>query len=77
MGVNVSSLSASTQHVWAPDVEDSSAMDSGPNKGNSAGDVPLEEKGPNKGDDLLRLPNPYPLQSKYPSPFSSPWLGHG
>jgi len=42
MGVKVSSPSANTQHVRALEFEDSSAMDSAPNMGNSVGDAPLE-----------------------------------
>jgi len=69
-GVNVSSPSADTHHDWALENEDSSAMDSAPNKGNPAGNVPLEEEGPNKGDDLLDSPIHTPPQSKSPSHFS-------
>jgi len=52
---------------------------SAPNKSNLKGHVPLEEKGPNKGDDLLDSPIHTPPPSKSPSPFSChvPWLGHG
>jgi len=52
-GVNVTSPSVDTHHDWAPENEDSSAMDSAPNMGNSAGNVPLEEMGPHKGGDLI------------------------
>jgi len=69
MGVSVSSPSANTQHVWAQEKEDSSAMNSAPIKGNQAGNVPLEEEGPHKGDDLLDSPIHTPPQSKSPSPF--------
>jgi len=74
MGVNVSSPSANTPQDGAQENEDSSAMDSAPNKGNSAGNIPLKEEGPSKGDDLLHSPIHTPSQSKSPSPFS---YGHG
>jgi len=45
-------------------------MDSAPNEGDPAGNVPLEEEGPNKGDDLLDSPTHTAPQSKSPSPFS-------
>jgi len=53
LGVNVSPQSAKTPNIRALEFEDSSAMDSAPDKGNSVGNAPLEEKGPIKGDDLL------------------------
>jgi len=71
--LNVGSPSASTQNVRprALEFEDSSAMDSAPDKGNPAGNITLEEEGPNKGDDLLdsSIHTP-PPQSKSPSHFS-------
>jgi len=56
MGVNVSSPSANTQLVKTLEFEDSRAMNSAPNKGDSVGNTLLEEKGPDKGDDLLDSP---------------------
>jgi len=70
MEINVSSHSANTQHVWALEFKDSSAMDSVPNKGISVGNAPLEEKGPDKEEDLLDSPIHIPPQSKSPSAFS-------
>jgi len=66
----VSSFSANTQHVRALELNDSSAMDSAPKKGNSVDNTSLEEKGPDKGDDLLDSPIHTPPQSKSPPPYS-------
>jgi len=80
LGVNVSPPSVNNPHDWALENEDNSAMDSAPNKGNSAGKVLLEEAGPNKRGDLLDTPIHTPPQSKSPSPFSchSTWgMGRG
>jgi len=54
MGLNMSFPSANTQHVRALEFKDSSAMDSAPNKGNFVGNAPLEQKGPDKGDNFAR-----------------------
>jgi len=58
MGVNVTPLplSANTPRDWAQENEDSSAMDSALNKGNPAGNIPLEEEGPNKAIYWVPLP---------------------
>jgi len=53
MGVNVSSLSAYTHYDRAQENEDSSAIDSAPKRVNPADNVPFEEEGPHKEDDLL------------------------
>jgi len=79
-GVNVSSTSVDTHHDWALENEDSSAMDSATNKGNSAGKVPLEEMGPHTRGDLLDTPNHrvYSPSKQVPVTFVvPPWLGHG
>jgi len=78
MGVNVSSPSANTQHVKALEFKDSSAMNSAPNKGNSVGDTPLEEKGPDKGDDLLDSSIHTPLTASphhlFRATVGGPWV---
>jgi len=60
--------------------EDSSAMNSAPNKGNSMGSAPLKEKGLNKGDYLLDSQIHTPPSKQVPSPFLCPrgWaMGRG
>jgi len=78
MGVNVSSPFATTPQNLAQENEVSSAMDLAPNKGHPAGNVPLKEEGPNKGDDLLNspiyTPPPKPVHITF---FVPPWLGYG
>jgi len=66
----VSPPSVDTHHDWALENEDSSAMDSAPNKGNSAGNVPLEEMGPHTRGDFLDTPTHTPPQSKSLTFFS-------
>jgi len=68
-GVNVSPLFVNTHHDWALENEDSSTMHSATNKGNSAGNVPLDEIRPHTRGDLLDTPAHTPLQSKSPTIF--------
>jgi len=79
-GLNVSPPPVDTHHDWALVNENSSAMDSAPNKGNSAGIVPLEEMGPHTRGDLLDTPNHRVYSPSKQVPinfFVPPWLGHG
>jgi len=77
--VIVSSPSANPQNVRFLEFEDSRAMNSTPNKGNSVGNAPLEEKGPDKGNNLLDSQiSPYFTSKEVPFTFFvPPWLGHG
>jgi len=53
-------------------------MDSAPNKGNSAGDVPLKKNEPNKWDDFLDSLINTPLKASLHHPFHvtvvGPWV---
>jgi len=66
----VSSTSVDTHHDWALENEDISAMDSAPNTGNSAGNVPVEEMGPFTRGNLLDTATHTHPQCKSPSNFT-------
>jgi len=74
LGVNVSPHFVKTHHDWALENEDSSAMDSAPNKGNSAGSLTycwkrLDQIQHYTRGDLLDTPTHTPPQNKSTSPF--------